>query len=460
MDKKLWSWLVFAIVTSLLIVACNSNTQLQNDEVKRSPNQENVLQIWWDKGYIVKEDETIQQIVHDWQQKSGNKAKIKFYTADEIAQKTRRAIQAGNPPDVLFSSRAEYPLLAWQGKLADVSEVIEPIEKFYNNATRTAAYLYNNVDKKYSYYAVPLHQGTIHIFYWRNLLEKAGKNTDDIPRSWNEFWQFWQTLQTEINQEDGNIYGLGIPLSVEASDTYYLFEQILEAYNVTMINSKNELLVDTPEVRQGIINCLQWYANFYQQGYVPPNALYWLDPDNNRNFINRKVLMTPNPTLSIASALSENQETYLNDLGTMEFPNKPDGTPIKHIVSVRQAMILMEAQNKQTAKDFLAYLIQPEIIGNYLKSAGGRYLPAATVARQDSFWTNPQDPHISTATRTITEEPTRLFYSAQNPIYSLVLEQNIWGQALNRIAVDQISPEQAADEAISKIKEIFAEWSR
>ena len=85
-------------------------------------------------------------------------------------------------------------------------------------------------------------------------------------------------------------------------------------------------------------------------------------------------------------------------------------------------------------------------------------MPAITAARQDSFWTNLQDPHISTATRTITEKPTRLFYSAQNPIYSLVLEQNIWGQALNLIVVDKISPEQAADEAISQIKTIFEKW--
>jgi multiple sugar transport system substrate-binding protein len=58
----------------------------------------------------------------------------------------------------------------------------------------------------------------------------------------------------------------------------------------------------------------------------------------------------------------------------------------------------------------------------------------------------------------ISKGHTKLFYSAQNPIYSSVLEQNVWGQALNRIAVEQISSEQAADEAITQIKEIFAAW--
>ncbi|MEH2170128.1 MAG: hypothetical protein V7K41_26460 [Nostoc sp.] len=46
----------------------------------------------------------------------------------------------------------------------------------------------------------------------------------------------------------------------------------------------------------------------------------------------------------------------------------------------------------------------------------------------------------------------------QNPAYSVVLEENIWGKALNRIIVDKISPEQATDEAIKQIKQIFAQW--
>ncbi len=461
MTKLLLRYFYLAIAIIVLIAACSADTQLQNNEVSKSESKSNVLQIFWDKGYVIQEDEILQQIVDDWEQKSGEKAEIKFYTADDIAQKTQRAIQAGSPTDILFSSRAEYPLLAWQGKLADVTEVIEPLEQLYTDTAKKAAYLYNNVAKKSSYYSVPLHQGTIHIFYWKDLLASIGKNQSDIPQDWDGFWQFWREAQTKLKDKQPDIYGLGMPFSVEASDTYYLFEQILEAYNVTLLDAENKLAIDDPNVRQGIIDCLKWYTEFYQQDYVPPSALNWLDPDNNREFLNRKVLMTPNPTLSIATALLEDRESYSQNLGTMEFPHKPDGNLIKHIVLVRQAVILAEAKHQELARDFLAYLTQPEIINNYLQSAGGRYLPAITTAAQDSFWTNPQNLHISTATKTITNESqTKLFNSAQNPIYSLVLEQNIWGQALNNIVVNKISPEQAADEAIALIKAIFAEWNQ
>ena len=110
MTKKLLRYFALAIATIMLAVACNSDTQLYDDEVvTRSASEANILQIWWDKGYTFQEDIAINQIVDTWQQQSGQKAKIKFYTADEITQKAQRAIQAGNSPDVLFSSRAEYP---------------------------------------------------------------------------------------------------------------------------------------------------------------------------------------------------------------------------------------------------------------------------------------------------------------------------------------------------------------
>jgi len=461
MTKKLLSSFALAMTTIMLVVACNSDTQLQNHEVKtRSLVDPNVLQIWWDKGYIIEEDEAFRKIVSSWQQKSGQKAEIKFYTPDKITQKTRRAIQAGNSPDILFSSRAEYPLLAWQGKLADVSEVVEPVEQLYTDTSRKAAYLYNNVVKRQSYYSVPLHQGTIHIFYWKDLLDRVGKKPSDIPQDWDEFWEFWKIIQQELQKQKQDIYAFGIPYSQKASDTYYLFEQILEAYNVAIFDDRGNLQVNDENVRQGIIDCLKWYTNFYQQGYVPSSALNWLDPDNNREFLNRNVIMTPNPTLSIAIALNENREDFANSLGTMEFPYKPDGNSVRHLVSVRQAVILTEAKNKKLAKDFLSFLIQPEVIGNYLKSAGGRYLPAITAAKQDSFWTDPQNIHVSTATKTLTNGQTRLFYSTQHPAYSMVLEQNIWGEAFNSIIVDKISPEQAADKAIARITEIFEEWDR
>ena len=462
MFKKLLVYFALVITTIFLVVACNSDTQLQNDEtVERSPSQANVLQIWWDKGYYPQEDEALTKVVTDWERKTNNNVKLSFYTNDELSKKTQRAIQAGNPPDILMNDGGDRSIgaLAWQGKLADVSGVIEPVTDILDNTMLSSVYLYNNVAKKQSFYAIPIHVSIPHIFYWRNLLEQIDRHERDIPQDWSGFWQFWQQAQQELRTQQPEIYGIGLPLSVAAVDTYEIFEQVLEAYDVEIVDSGGSLQVNNPEVRQGIINCLDWYTKFYLQGFVPPDAVNWLNPDNNRSLLNYQVVMTPNNSLSIPAALGKDSEEYQNKLVTSAYPRKPNGEPMQYIALVRQAIILQDAPNQKLAQEFLSYFIQPEIIGDYLKAAGGRFFPVNKESWSDPFWTDPTDPHISTAAQPFLNGHTRLSYTALNPSYSLVLQEGIWGQALNNIAVNKLSPEQAADKAISQIKDIFAEWN-
>ena len=66
---------------------------------------------------------------------------------------------------------------------------------------------------------------------------------------------------------------MGLPMSMEADNPYQAFEHILEAYNVKLLDESDNLLVDDFQVRQGIIQCLDWYTQFYLQGYILKNAV-------------------------------------------------------------------------------------------------------------------------------------------------------------------------------------------
>lgn len=452
---------LMALILALIIFACTHTSNSELSSVTKSPNDIRVLKIWWDKGFILEEDEALQKLVSRWEQQTGNRVKLSFYTTDELPQKTQRAIQAGNSPDILTSHSAErvlIPRLSWEGKLVDVSDIINPVKSLYSETVLEGVYLYNNIAKKRSYYAIPVSQGTTLIFYWRDLLKLAGRSDKDIPKNWDAFWQFWEQVQDILRtQHNMKIYGLGFPMSSGAGDTYQTFEHILEAYNVQVLDSQGQLQVDAPKVRQGIIDSLDWYTKFYKKGYVPQDAVNWLNPDNNRSLLNRLVVMTPNNSLSIPAALRQNPDTYRNKLGTLEFPKKPNGKSMRHIITIRSAVIFTQSKNQKLAKDFLAYLSQPEVTAEYLKAAGGQNLPVQNSVLKGSF-SDPADPHISTATKLVIKGQTRLFYIVQNPAYSLVMKENIWGKALQRIVVDGISPQQAADEATERIKQIFAQW--
>nr|MDJ0703571.1 ABC transporter substrate-binding protein [Leptolyngbyaceae cyanobacterium MO_188.B28] len=420
--------------------------------------------IYWNQGFYPEEDQALEQVITEWEAETGIQVQLSFYSSDDILNQTAIALESGNPPDIVFSHRADFtlqPRWAWEGKLVDVSDVIEPVKNLYSPTALEAAYLYNKAENKRSYYGVPIHQQTIHIHYWRDLLSQAGVDETDIPSNWDDFWAFWKQTQDKLHQTgETEIYGLGLPLSIKASDTYYQFEQILDAYDVDLLDETGQLQLNDPQVRQGLIEALDWMTQFYQGGYVPTEAVNWLDSDNNINFLNRNTLMTTNPSLSIPASQRDDDDLYLKQIATREFPNEPDGEPISYLVTIKQALIFATERNPQAAKDFLAYFVQPERLGTYVKGSLGRWFPTMPSSLEDPFWKESKDPHVSIAVRQFRQRPTRPFYHALSPAYSQVQAENIWGQAIDAVIAKGVSPEEAVDQAIIDIYRIFAKWER
>jgi multiple sugar transport system substrate-binding protein len=80
---------------------------------------------------------------------------------------------------------------AFEGKLEDISDVINPIKARFAPNTVETTFLYNDKDKKKAYYAYPLKQQTMHIQYWIDMLQQAGFKEGDIPKGWKDYWSFW-----------------------------------------------------------------------------------------------------------------------------------------------------------------------------------------------------------------------------------------------------------------------------
>lgn len=460
--QKNWKYpIALAIAIILIAVACSNQTKLDPDPRQVPLSESTELNIWWEKGYNLEEDEAISKIANDWQNKTGNQVKLNFFTSDKFIAKARRANEAGNLPDLIMipqGDRLIYPELAWENKLVDVTELIEPIEDDYPQHVLEAITYRNAVQARPSYYTVPLGQVAVFIFYWQDLLATVGLNADDIPQDWDGFWRFWQQAQIQLKQQDGDLYALGLPLSGNDSvnDTYFLFEQILEAYDVALFDRQGTLQIDRPQVRQGIIDCLNWYAQMYRQGYIPPDATQWTDTDNNLSLLNRLVLMTPNTTLSIPATVMSDRDVYYEKLGISQFPHKPNGEPLRPLVSVRQAAIFKDSARQSLAKDFLSYLIQPQIAIDYFKASNSRTYPVRKSICSTPFWQNTEDPYLQ-ASKVLSTKSPRLFYTVNRPAYSQVLAENIWGKALTKVTRDSLKPERAADEAIARIREIFTE---
>ncbi|WP_206602835.1 ABC transporter substrate-binding protein [Leptolyngbya ohadii] len=457
--RRFGVWLCLGFLVTLL-TACQNWTN-------RSPQPQSpppaVLRIFWNQGFYAEEDQALQKAIADWERQSHIKVELSLFSSDDILNQAVIALENNDPPDILFAHRADYtlqPRWALEGKLADVSDVVRSVEPQYSPTALNAAHLYNKTTQQRSYYGVPIELQTIHVHYWRDLLEQVNLKDTDIPNDWNGFWQFWQRSQQRIRQQGEPVYGLGLPLSPKASDTFFLFEQLLEANNIQLLDDQGKLRLTDPAVSQGLIAVLDWLTGIYRSGYVPKAALNWVDSDNNVTFLNHSALMTVNSSLSIPASQRADPQVYRQQLVTRPFPSKPDGSPMSYLVSVKQAVIFANSRNPQAAKDFLTYLIQPDRLNTYIKESLGRWFPVMPDSLQDTFWQNTQDPHISAGIRQFQQHSTRPFYHVLNPAYSQVQAENVWGNTLHRILINRLSPEAAVNEAIMRIDQIFAEWER
>jgi multiple sugar transport system substrate-binding protein len=134
-----------------------------------------------------------------------------------------------------------------------------------------------------------------------------------------------------------------------------------------------------------------------------------------------------------------------------------DGKPVPSWAFSVCGLIPKGAKNVDVAKDFLKYLIQPEILNEYLKTGLGRRVPAMpSIVKNDPWWM--ADPHRKAYTTQTLLRPTVPVFWAFNPAYAHVQNEHVWQTAWADIMTGGMTPEAAADKAFKRIEDIFAKY--
>jgi multiple sugar transport system substrate-binding protein len=420
------------------------------------------LRIVWEEGFYPEEDKAIEAVVTAYEQESGKDVELTFYAQEDVMDKTLAALAAGDPPDLalILGVGSYLPQWALDDVLADLSDVVKPMEDQFFAGVLENVRLPNHRTGESAYYAVPIGQFGHYIHVWKSLLDQAGISLEDIPEQWDAFWAFWcDTVQPAVREATGreDFYGIGLPMSAEASDTLTGLDQFRDAYGSDYLSPNGELLLDDPAVEEKVVEILTDYTAVWSKGCTPPDSAEWANIDNNKSFHDQRVAMTINSTLSISNALrAKRPDDYYQNTVTIPWPNGPDGQPIPIETGFIRVVVFKDAKNVEGAKDFLRYLLSEGRLGSYLDASLGRGLPAMPALLETPFWQDPKDPHRTAAAKQL-GQPVAPSYPNLNPKYGQVDEEAVWEKAVNRIAVDGLTPEDAADEAIARVKQILAE---
>jgi multiple sugar transport system substrate-binding protein len=433
-------------------------------------NAQDKITVFWNKGFYKAEDDALFAAVKKFEDKTKVKVDLSQYSPQDMIPKTVAAMDSGTPPDVAYGDVYDFQVAAkwaFEGKLEDISDVINPIKGQFEATALATTFLYNDKTKKKSYNAFPLKQQTMHIQYWIDMLAAAGFKESDIPKTWKEYWSFWcDKAQPASRKATGQrIFGIGQPLGVDSSDSFYSFLTFMDAHDVKLVDDDGKLLVGDPKVKAGLIATLTDYVAPYVKGCSPPSSTSWKDPDNNVAFHNKTTLMTHNATISIASKWLDDanndkatlevraagKKAYETQIATAGFPNKPSGKPMVYRSAVKVGVIFADSKNKKLAKEFVSFMLQEENLTPYVEGSLGRWFPVTKKGQESKFW---QADRHRKAVYNQFKAGTTSFEFTKNYKFTVLNNENVWMKAANRVISDKIPVDKAVDEMIARIKQV------
>jgi multiple sugar transport system substrate-binding protein len=416
---------------------------------------------WWVQGFAEEEDIAFKKIVADYQKASGNTIDYSIMPYAPLRQKIVSAITSGVVPDLFTNNPYEIlALYAWNDQLADVSDIIETQKSQYNETALLAAYCYNGVEKRRSYYGVPFTSAVRPNHIWRPLVEKAGYTMEDLPKTWDAYYDFFKEVQKKLRaQGERKVFGLGFQMNTTGNDCNALFDYFLIAYGGQDIVTKDgRPHLDDPQVKEAVIKALTYPSTAYKEGFVPPGAINWNDADDNNAFHAKQIVMDLDGTISTEVAIIKNQQDY-NDIVTMGLPLDNDGKPVASQSLSTCGMIPKGATNLTVAKEFLKFLIQPPVLNEYLKTGLGRNIPCMpALVKDDPWWLDPKDPHRAPYIQQGLLGPTLPSFWAFNPAYAQVQNEHVWPTGWADITTGGMTPQAAAEKAFKRVGEIFAKY--
>ena len=234
------------------------------------------------------------------------------------------------------------------------------------------------------------------------------------------------------------------------------------AYEAPWLDRDRRLQVDDPEIRAGMIKALEAYTAIWRKGCTPPDSVSWTNIGNNKAFLAQTVVMTPNTTLSIPAALrTARPDDYYENAATIDWPNGANGQPLVIDGGVELARRLQGGQ-KSCARRRLRALPGRGRLARPLARLRRRPLAAADAqAGRAAVLAGPERPapHARGHPDADPAAPVQPLGVRDNEVrvaagYS---RSTSGATPCTASSTEGISPEQAVDEAIARIKQILSE---
>jgi multiple sugar transport system substrate-binding protein len=308
--------------------------------------------------------------VKKFTEKTGVEVRVDNEGWEDVRPKAAVAANTGAGPDIILSTNDDANL--YPEKLVDVTDLCDYLGKKYGGWYPSCeAYLKPDGKK---WIAVPLGSAGGMQVYRESMLKAAGFDT--FPKDMDGFLRMYKALK-----EKGTPGGMALGNATGDSGwTYWL----LWSFGGQMVDKNNKVVIDSPET----IKALEYAKELYQ--YFIPGTLSWLDPNNNKAFLDGQISVTNNG-ISIYYAAKNSQDPKIKemaaDINHSSFPVGPVGQPTEYHLFFNQ-MIMKYTKYPQAAKEFLRFMMEADQFNAWLQGGGGYVSHPLKAYDSNPVWTS------------------------------------------------------------------------
>jgi multiple sugar transport system substrate-binding protein len=293
---------------------------------------------------FVQGDETVfNQNVAKYEKATGVKVKVDYEGWEDITPKAAVAANVGKGPDIVYGwydIAHQYP-----DKLIDLSDVANYLGAKYGG--------WFDVCKKFGqtkggrWVAIPLGAPGSKMVYRISHLKEAGYT--EFPKDTKGFLALCQAMK-KANK------AVGLALGNAVGDANGWCHWVIWSHGGKMVNEKDQVVINSPETIAGLEYAKELYQTFV------PGTLSWLDPSNNKAFLDDQLSLTTNG-ISIYYAAKNSTDPKIKamaeDIGHADYPVGPIGRPTQLNLIV-PAMVFRYSKFKNAAKDFIRFMMEQE----------------------------------------------------------------------------------------------------
>jgi multiple sugar transport system substrate-binding protein len=321
------------------------------------------------KRFVQGDEDQYVKNVKKFSEKYGIEVKLDNESWEDVRPKAAVAANTGGGPDIILSTNDDANL--YPDKLVDMTDVANYLGKKYGGWYPACEAFLRPDGKKWV--GVPL-GGTGSLMVYRESQVKAA-GFDKFPRDTDGFLKMFQALKAKGTPG-------GMALGHATGDAGWT-QWLMWAFGGKLVDKNNKVVINSPETLKALEYGKELYATF------APGTLSWLDPNNNKAFLDSQISVTNNG-ISIYYAAKNSTDAKVKEMAAdiqhASFPVGPVGVPTEYHLFFNQ-MVFKHTKYPKAAKEFVRFMMEEEQFGPWMEAAGGYISQPLRAYEKNPVWT-------------------------------------------------------------------------